>query len=196
MPGHRRTEHEAPTPRPARRALVRGAAWAVPTLVVSTAAPALAASPPNGLQGWVSVGKTCGSSTNVVTIDGTGDYPDRGLWVTYVPAGVTPTAARVSFYYPNGLNPSFANDGSTGWTVPATGAAGVTPISGFTAYTTTYSGTWTRQADGTTMVANNDPKFVGTITNSLCTQTIQVYAERSVKVGNETITFTRGPVNL
>lgn len=188
-------DDDARTARPGRRALVRGAAWAAPTIVVSTAAPALAASE-KGLQGWVQVGKYCpgGFNGNILTIDGTGNYPDRGLWVYNVPVGKTPTAARVTLYYPTGLVSTFTNNGASTWTL-ATSFTGATPISGFTAFTFLYSGAWTRRPDNT-MVANDDPDFTANISHDACLASISIHAERSVTVDGETITFHRGPVTL
>lgn len=189
-----------------RRVLAKGTAWTLPAVAVAAAAPRVAASPPPpGLQGWVQIGKQCRSGADTLTINGVGDYPDRGLWVFYTTAATVLTNARVTFYYPSSLVITWsAAAGNSGWSVPATG--GPDPaIAGFTAYTTSYSGAWT-WVNGTPddySLANGDPNFTGSValTNAYCdSDGLPVYARRTVTVttgsNSETITFLRGPVNL
>lgn len=187
-----------------RRTVVRGAAWAVPAVVVATSAPAFAASPvpPGGLDGWVELQRRCGDGgrgPTQLTIDGAGNYPDRGLWVFVSPAGPTPSNATITFYLQSsGL--TFSNSSGTGWSnlVRASGLDSTAPASGYYAYQTTYTGTWTyTDASGTATdrwVADTDPTFQTTYSTNCVT--VRVYARRTVTTSLGTVSFVRGPVVL
>lgn len=190
-------------PELSRRVLARGAAWTVPAVALAAAAPGLAASPPPpGLQGWVEISKDCNSfSSDVLEIDGRGDYSTRGLWVFYTTTATVLTDARITFYYPASLGTlTWATaTGNSGWSAPVTG--GPDPaISGYIAYTTYYSGTWTWvNAPGTDpdyKLADGDPHFTESLDITNCGNSIPVYARRTVTVDGEVITFLRGPVNI
>lgn len=198
-----------------RRSIVKGSAWAVPTIVIGSAAPPLAASDtrPPGLQGWVTVGKNCGFFTNKnsFSIDGTGggnanppNGSSKGLWVFKTNSTTTFANARITFYYPNstGTITWTAESDSSGWSVPVK-TIGVDPaFTGYTAYTTYYTGGWTFYnssiLDDQHHRANGRPHFTGSWTSSNC-GSVSVYAQRTVTVikdRTETVTFRRGPVTL
>ena len=186
-----------------RRTVVRGAAWAVPAVVVATSAPAFAASPvpPGGLDGWVLLQRRCDGDRGPtqLTIDGAGNYPDRGLWVFVSPRGPAPSNATITFYLQSsGL--TFSNSSGTGWSnlVRASGLDSTAPANGYYAYQTTYTGTWTyTDASGTATdrwVADTDPTFQTTYSTNCVT--IRVYARRTVTTSLGTVSFVRGPVVL
>ncbi|PWJ27315.1 hypothetical protein ATK17_3506 [Branchiibius hedensis] len=188
--------------RVSRRTLAKGAAWTTPVLLVGVVAPPASASPQPGLQGWVDVGKSCNASfAMTLTIDGTGSYPDRGLWVYNAqPAQIS--NAYITFYYPSGLGTIAwtAASGNSNWSVPAVDATAPV-IAGYTAYTTRYSGTWTYHATGTDgpySTADGDPKFTATVAGAgtYCRNGVSVYARRTVTVNGTVYTFLRGPVSL
>lgn len=172
-----------------RRMLTKGVAWAAPVTIIGTAAPALAASQVNGLNGWVELRGDCGKKSLI--IDGRGTYPDRGLWVYPITSStVTPQNARITFYLPDGR----VDGGSTavedsGWSVPVQdGSAPHKP--GCTGYTTAYDGDWTYISDENQMRVTSFPYF-SVPTNSICSQPLHVIARRSVEVGGNTLVHER-----
>lgn len=187
-----------------RRTVVRGAAWAVPAVVVATSAPAFAASPvpPGGLDGWVELEKRCDDRRGPtrLTVDGTGSYPNRGLWVFVTPAGPTPSNATIIFYLQSSTL-TFSNSSGTGWSnlVRASGLDTTAPATGYYAYQTTYTGAWTYfDSSGTSTdrwEADTDPQFQTTYSANDCV-TIRAYARRTVTTSLGTVTFLRGPVVL
>ncbi|QNF93458.1 hypothetical protein [Janibacter sp. YB324] len=185
-----------------RRQVVKGAAWTAPVIVMGTAAPAQAASPPPpGLQGWVTVGKNCG--TDRLTIDGTGgngaEPPNtgtRGLWIYNTTASTQIANPRITLYYPSSLGTITwtAVSGNSNWSVPVPSTVDP-PIAGYIAYTTFYTGGWQfRSAYGYSR-ASGRPNFQASV-NISCSGTIPIYARRTVTVSGETISFIRGPVSL
>lgn len=188
--------------RVSRRTLAKGAAWTTPVLLVGVVAPPASASAQPGLQGWVTIGKSCNAvSTMTLTIDGVGSYPDKGLWVYNAqPAQIS--NAYITFYYPTGLGPIAwtPTAANSNWSTPTvdTTAPGIT---GYTAYTTRYSGTWTYHATGTDgpySTADGQPSFTATVTRAAtyCTNGVSAYARRTVSVNGVTYTFLRGPVTI
>lgn len=186
---------------PARRTIVKGAAWAVPVITVAGAAPAMAASPipPNGLNGWVQLRRDCSSNANDFVIDGRGSFTgggddDRGIW-TFVPdPNADITAATIVFFFTiDGL--TFTNSSGPGWSnlVRNAGLDGASPAPGYFAYATSYTGTWTYFAGSEAWVADSDPYWIENDMPGFCRQ-ICAYARRSITVNEETVTFTRGPV--
>lgn len=189
-----------------RRQVVKGAAWTAPVIAMGTAAPAQAASPlPPGLQGWVTVGKNCG--TDRLTIDGTGggnasppNNNSRGLWIYNTTASTQIANARITFYYPSsyGTITWTAVSGNSNWSVPVPSTVDP-PIAGYIAYTTVYSGGWQfMNLPGTAndySRATGGPNFRASV-NVSCSGTIPIFARRTVTVNSETISFIRGPVNL
>ena len=193
-----------------RRTVVKGAMWSAPVIAVGTAAPAQAASPlPPGLQGWVTVGKNCSTFGNdTLTINGTGgngaEPPNtgtRGIWIYNTTASTTIANARMTFYYPNSVAPLTwsAASGNSGWSVPEVSTVDP-PITGYTAYTTFYTGGWQfRDLTGTAddySLATGRPNFEASKGISNCGGDIQIYARRTGTVNGQTISFIRGPINL
>lgn len=184
-----------------RRAVVKGAAWAVPVITVGAAAPAMAASPvpPRGLNGWVQLEKLCGDDR--FNINGSGSYDDRGLWVFISDPSATIGPASISFYFQSNTL-SWTNSSGAGWSNLTRDASADDPsLTGFYAYTTTYTGTWTYVNDTNDAEdrweADTDPYFYRVLTDCLV---ITAYARRTVRVvsgGTETnVSFRRGPVTV
>ena len=182
-----------------RRTLVKGAAWSVPVVAVGGAAPAFASSPipPRGMNGWVTLSRQNCS----LAIDGRGRFTgggdnDRGIW-TFVddPAAVI-EGGIITFYF-NRSDLTWSNSSGTGWSdlVRDPGRDGARPAPGFFAYTTTYSGTWTYRPEHEAWVANGQPYFTSRMPGWSC-GAIRSYARRTLTVNDETITFTRGPVQV
>ena len=184
-----------------RRTLVVGTAWATPAVLAVSSLPAVAASRPAGLQGWVSLGRTCGTGknpVNTITIDGRGAFTgggdnDRGLWVFIDDPKAVITDATMIFYI-SGTELTFtAAAGNSGWSVPVKDTT-VPQMNGYVAYRTTYSGTWTWNATYRTWVAVGQPHFTGTWTGS-CTQRT-LYLRRLVTVNGTVTELLRGPTYL
>lgn len=186
-----------------RRNVVKGAAWAVPAVTLAAATPAFAGSPipPNGLNGWVEVRRSCWSNT--LTIDGSGDYPQRGLW-TFVPdQNATISGAKITFFI-NINNLTFSNSSQNGWSnlVRDQTSDGLSPANGHFAYTATYTGGWTydsslpspdsNQPNGG-WLADGDPEWVASLDGC---PFVSIYARRELTVNGETVVFTRGPVTF
>ncbi|PPG38019.1 hypothetical protein [Pseudoclavibacter sp. RFBA6] len=92
-----------------RRAVVKAAAWAAPTIALAVASPAHAASPgqqPAGLQGWIAFAHPDADTTSSYTVHGydTGAhaYGTYGLWVTNTKATSTITGIRIYLHYQPG----------------------------------------------------------------------------------------------
>lgn len=184
---------EAPTA-PSRRALTKGIAWSAPVALVSVAAPAFAVSTP-GLNGWVQVGTSCSWGTQTLTIDGSGSYPNRGLWVDLAPQSPSPQNAFIIFYFPSDLNLTWsAMSDNSGWSIPSVYSS-APPISGYTGYITRYTGTWQWNASARRQIAVGKPHFQVSQRFQGC-RTITAYARRSVTLPSGTYAFTRGPVTL
>ncbi|WP_435199855.1 hypothetical protein [Janibacter sp. GS2] len=194
-----------------RRSVVKGAAWATPTIVLGNAAPAMAASRPPGLQGWVTVGKSCGNGPDTLTIDGTGGdnanpptANSRGIWVFNVTSSTVLTNARLTVYYPSSLGTIgwTAASGNSGWSVPSVDN-GAPPKAGFIAYTSTYSGAWTFYNNPNNLDdhfrANGRPNFTASVSlsGSYCaTNGLPLYSLRRVTIDGNLVDFGRGPVYL
>lgn len=184
---------------PSRRTLVRGAAWSVPVVMTAGAAPAFAASRDFGLNGWVSVRRQAPSfcttgATSRISIDGRGDYPDRGLWVYPTRVGDTVRDISITFYVSANIPPlTFARaEGDAGaWSVPT--SVGLTTVDGTSvrAYTMRYLRTVTAAEGLTVLIAN--PHF--TATYSGC-RPVSMWARRSVTINGEVLSFTRGPISF
>ncbi|ROZ63028.1 hypothetical protein EDL96_07925 [Kocuria soli] len=186
-----------------RRTVVRNVMWTTPVVVAATAAPAYAASPSEelGLQGWVSVAKSCSSTTqgSVVTIDATsGRYPDRGLWVIGGDGDSTVTSASLTVYLSSSLGtiPWSARAGNTGWSVPVVDAS-APRRAGYTAYTTRYSGTWRHDPANNVLLSVGQPRFSGRLPSyTACAQDLSVYSYRKATVDGRTYEIRRGPVYI
>lgn len=190
-----------------RRNVAKGAAWAMPSIAIASAAPALAVStPPDeaGLQGWVFWDRDCFSSPNRVTItpSPTGSaselYP-QGKYGFYV---LNTTSAHVqnacmTFSYPSSLGTltwraDSRNDGS--WSTPVKVAAAK---SGVTTYQTCYSGGWKDvAAQGGTpayTAVKSYPYFSAATSRDICSTTSPIAVDilRTVTVDGTVIPLTR-----
>lgn len=206
-----------------RRTLARGAAWSVPVVAVGSAAPALAASPQPGLQGWVQATKNCNNTTTMnVTFDsyeGVSPQPTPipppawGLYVYNITDTTRVGDAFITVYVPSSLaiNQFTALTGNVGWSTPTQGAGtpsctahiceGAPPPAGYTAFTTRYvANSWYAQT------GTNPPRLqaAGRLRlrayaprgQGLCeTGGLNIYITRSVCVDGQQICFTRS-VNL
>lgn len=183
-------------------------AWAVPAIAVAGAVPAFAASPipPTGLNGWVTISRSCGrGGWSHLRIDGRGDYPDRGLW-TFVPDEDADIQGATIIFYIDRSSLTFVNDTTnSGWSnlVRSTTDDSTSPAPGFYAYRATYDGTWTYDPTLSTggvaggWHADGDPYWYRPASGGggTCGR-VRVYARRSLTVNGETVTFTRGPINV
>lgn len=199
-----------PDPIPTRRHVLRGAAWAAPAAAVSVAAPAVAASSVPLLGGILTVSSSTGAigtpgRTQTITINGSAVYPTAGIWMENVPTTPNPTAARYTLYLPSASYSSLTwtrigNDQT--WTVP-TADSGVTAISGYTAYTTTYSSPttasrWDRDTSLRRIYATGRPHFqaVRSIASNVTVPAPTVYSLRRVTYNSLPYTLQRGPSTL
>jgi hypothetical protein len=188
---------------PTRRTVAKSAAWTVPVIALGVAAPAASASTtatPPGLQGWVTVSESCSIVTGMqLTIDGTGSYPERGLWIFNTTKTTAIKDATVTFYFPADMNLqwSYASGGSTQWTVPAKDSSAPS-IAGMTAYTTRYTGAFAFvPGNPAYSYAVGQPKFQSkALSYNYCRSAITGYARRSVSVDGQPIAFQRGPISL
>ena len=137
-----------------RRTLAKGAAWSLPAVAVAAAAPSVAASEPvpeAGLQGWVNVQKDCNLLWNdTLTWDsqpglqGPVDpfVPETwGLWVYHSQPNWQFSDVTITIGIPVS---GTVTGGGNGWSSPTSVTS---PWSGFNAYTTQYTGTWTHHSD-------------------------------------------------
>lgn len=186
---------------PSRRAIAKGAAWAAPSLTLAVAAPASAASPAPGLQGWIYWSKACGSPSQLkisMTPSGTtrelwpnGDY---GFYVFNATAKQV-AGACVTFSYPKTLGTLTwtAMSGNGAWSRPVS----VAPVnSNVTTYQMCYQGTWQDvPASGSRpayTTATSYPSFSATTNNSAaCQNSITVNISRTVSVNGTMMTFAR-----
>ena len=192
----------APTGKVQRRSLMKGTAWAAPAIAIAAAAPMAAASaiPERGLNGWVQLSRDCNWwAVDEFVIDGSGSYPNRGLWV-FTTADDEPTSARITFWLPS-TNFTFTNSSGTGWSNLARDEArdSDTPAAGYFAYTATYNGSWTWVDPGGTAndrwEAASDPQWRENDIPGGCSR-VCAYATRTViyTPGSDEVSFTRGPV--
>lgn len=179
-----------------RRRLARHAAWAVPALVVATAAPAVAASTPtvDGLNYYTINCPSSGSKTITVQHRST-ENRTWGLWISNVPAGTAPTSATFTIYVPTGQG---ANSSALTWST-VTSSAGwsalqrdtdVAQIAGYFADTSTYSGSWTfanRRYTATSPL----PTWRATRAASSTCSSLPVTLRRTITWNSRTYTATR-----
>ncbi|EWS81741.1 hypothetical protein BF93_15360 [Brachybacterium phenoliresistens] len=182
-----------------RRRLMRGVAWAVPTLAVSVAAPAVAASqlgPEVG--GSTQFQSSCSGTTQTLTINGTGSYPSQGTWISNVPSAPAPTSATLTAYYPTDLAPltwTRLGTGSPAWTVPVVDTS-VAQISGYTAYSSTYSGAWTYDTPNRRFYNAARPHFQAVRSGRTCVTPVTIYVQRQVTLSGQAYSVRRGPSTL
>ena len=173
-----------------RRSIVKGAAWAAPAVLATATIPAYAASMP-ALNGWVLNTTSCSSSTRMTyTINGQGNYPDRGLWVSNAPASATIGTTKITQYISNAAGqPQFQKGGTANeWSNlvydPAAPAK-----TGYRAYTTTFSGTWQYNATNKLWFPSTLPYFTTTV--GKCITALQVITARFVTVNDRVYSFER-----
>lgn len=173
-----------------RRSIVKGAAWAAPAVLATATIPAYAASKP-ALDGWLLNKTSCSSSTQMTyTINGQGNYPDRGLWVSNAPASATIGATKITQYVSTAAgSPTFQNGGiSHQWSTLAYDATA--PVkTGYRAYTTTFSGTWQYDTAKKLWFPSTLPYFTTTV--GKCISALQVITARFVTVNGTVYSFER-----
>lgn len=182
-----------------RRTVVKGAAWAVPAVTVGAAAPAMAASPDPGLNGWVVIsrGSDCwlGGCTCHVRYDGYRDgdaYFDGvrlGLWVWDAHSSEITEAPSLTIHLPYTVSWQ-SQSGSVGWSLPTYVGQ---DSDGFYMYRTNYSGGYVDQTgtDGLPeVVLTGRPHFLGT-RNGSCPSDRRQKITRRVGINGETLQFTR-----
>lgn len=186
-----------------RRTLVKGAAWAVPAVTVGAAAPAMAASPDPGLNGWVVIsrwrdcddwwGQDC---TCYVRYDGYFDGDSSydgvrlGLWVWDAHSSEITEAPSLTIHLPYTIDSWTPQNGNSGWSVPTLIGQ---DSEGFNMYRTTYSGAYVDQtgSDGLPeIVLLGRPHFLGRRDGSCPTNRRQKITRR-VGINGETLQFTR-----
>ncbi|MDN5639781.1 hypothetical protein I6H58_03400 [Rothia kristinae] len=176
-----------------RRTLARGAAWSLPAVAAAAAVPAQAASPKLGLQGWVHFQRSCSRSTTTMTIDGRGSYPLKGLWVEGATSATKVADAQLTVWFPTSLGRlDWRNRGSSQWFISSTRRDPNRP--GYYAYTLTYTGGWSFNAQGEYKSATEQPYFTASVSG--CVGTTPLYTRRDVTVDGETFVIERGPLPL
>lgn len=190
------------------RHVLHGAAWEAPAVPIAPAAPVIAAAgagaasadpTPPGMQGWVLLDKDGSPSGMKILLDGTGDYPERGLWVFDTTPGSMITDAWLTVYLPAELRLTWRVVGEPGgWTTP-TRSTTAPEISGMAAYTSHYTGEWRHVAGAPAYsYAVGRPAFATrSRSRRYCASgQLPAYTHRSVTVDGETIRSQRGPVGL
>lgn len=187
-----------------RRTLAQGLAWTAPVAVLGASAPLAAASIPPGLQGWVTVRKSCRSNQSSITgeIDGTGTpkYPNGiyGLYVLNTNSTTTVSNASITFFLPTSFGtPTWSLVGSyQGWSTPVVNSTPSCPNgcpTGATAYVMYYADTWGWTQGTNYTIANGVPNFTANSTTgtSFCTNGLSITAVRCVTVNGSQICFQR-----
>lgn len=87
-----------------RRTVMKGVAWAIPTVALASAAPAFAASgvPDLGLDGWVRLQESGHSDNFTIDMSPTKDCPPYGgwtLWIKDSQSNYTATGATLTFVF-------------------------------------------------------------------------------------------------
>lgn len=184
-----------------RRTIVKGAAWSVPVVAVAGAAPAFAASPipPRGLNGWVTLSRSCGRTE--FSIDGRGLFTgggtsDRGIWTFVDDPNADITHAQIIFWFDRD-GWTFTNGNGSDWSnLTRMNPQPSPPAQGYVAYVTTYTGGWTYFPQHEAWVADTDPYWYTRDMPGRCTRRVRAYADRSITVNGETVAFRRGPVSV
>lgn len=186
-------------PQMPRRTALTAAAWSAPVIALTTPAPAVAASPRPGLQGVVTVRKSCSTTApgSLLTIDGRGSYPDRGLWVEGATSSTTITSPSITLYFPTALGTIAWQEMNTNsnWSRPVVDTA-VPQIANLTAYTMRYSGAFTYSATNAAKIATGQPYFQATISYTACSQSLTTHSLRRVTIDGKLETIQRGPLLL
>lgn len=185
-------------PRPiSRRNLTKGAAWAAPAMVVATAAPAVAASPQLGVQGWADFTLTCPTGAVRVQVNSPSNYPDYGFWAEGVQDTTVISDASFTLYLPADIFP-----GTTVWNMTGTGWSlfkrndTLPQKSGFKAWTSTYSGAWQFRSEDGVKLATSVLIQQGVERIGECPASIQAYARRAMTIDGKPYVVEIGPVTI
>lgn len=187
---------------PNRRTIVKGMAWTVPAVTVVGVAPAFAASPEPGLNGWVIISRSQRRGnwpnyryTCYVHYDGYRDnatyHTDGtrlGLWVFDATIAQV-SAIKITFHLPYQVDEWQAEDGNIGWSVPVADGT----QDGFYRYTSFYSGSMTQGTDDQgrpEVLLVGRPNFTGTVSGRCSTDRRQKIT-RSATVNGQVLAFTR-----
>lgn len=179
-----------------RRSIVKGAAWAAPAILATATIPAYAASKP-ALDGWVlNILGSCsrdwwsGASSTTYTINGQGNYPDRGLWVSNAPASAKIGTTKITQYISNAAGqPVFRRGGTSNQWSDLVYDPDAPVKTGYRAYTTTFRGTWQYDTVKKLWFPSTLPYFTTTV--GKCITTLQVITARSVTVNGTVYSFER-----
>lgn len=203
-----------------RRALTKGAAWAVPAVVATAAIPAYAASSitdeqkalrAKGVRGGFTAKITCGTDRfdqwaagRKLSIIGTeANYPSGGYFIEGVTESTHINSAYVTLYFENpwGTNLNWAPTAQNrNWIMEPAGSS-VPAISGYTPYHIIYKGdNWIFDSSKNQYYTNDKPYFETDISTMSCPNGgsgLKFYAMRSVMVeGVNYSTSPAGPINL
>ncbi|WP_371029202.1 hypothetical protein [Pseudoclavibacter sp. JSM 162008] len=185
-----------------RRTALRAAAWSTPVIVFAAAAPARATSQPDvvpGLNGWilfsvkqvqVRVRGRWGwewETQRVVSLDATGEYPKRGLWVNDVTSRTKLTDIHIVFHLEVDAGaPVFTKSGNASWTDLT--LVGTTRIgrTTFNSYRSDFTGTPSRTG-ARALIDNN----FGFVSGAVQKQDPTRYIDRFVTIDGEVFSFRR-----
>lgn len=186
-------------PRSGRRALLRGAAWVTPVAMSSVAAPAVAASS-STVSGSANISSNCSTSgtnaTQTLGLSETAAYPTFGFWMDSVPSGSTPTNARFTIYFSTSFGTlTWTRTSASTWSLPTVDAT-APAISGYTAYTTTYSGAWTYDSQRRRYRVNGVIGFQAVRRSLSCIDPVTIHTLRRVTWNGQAYSLRRGPSNL
>lgn len=177
-----------------RRSIVKGAAWAAPAILATATIPAYAASKP-ALDGWLLNTTSCfqgwfGAWSMTYTINGQGNYPTRGLWVSNTTASAKIGTTKITQYISNAAGqPQFQKGGTANeWSNLVYDPAA--PVkTGYRAYTTTFDGTWKYNATNKLWFPSTLPYFTTTV--GTCITALPVTVARFVTVNGTVYSFER-----
>lgn len=179
-----------------RRRLVQGTAWAAPVVLAATSVPAYAASPARGLDGWLLNTIRCTTDTNrrritIYEFNATGNYPDRGLWVSGTTGkSVIGTTKIIQYIGYTAATLTFQTIQASQWTTLAYDAS-APKRDGYIAYSTTYKGTWSYDKATGLYFPANQPYFRTTVVTGTCLSRLHVTTRREVVIDGETYATER-----
>lgn len=174
-----------------RRQFVRGAAWSVPAIIATTSLPVYAASPHPILDGWVNNRTRCytGKENMLYEIDGRGTYPTRGLWISGASSTAKITNVKITQYISTTAGKLTFRVGATSqWTLLTYDATA--PVkSGYYAYTTNFTGTWSYNTSNKLWIPSTQPFFQAS--SNVCVNALKVITVRQAVVDGKTYTTER-----
>lgn len=180
-----------------RRSVAKGAAWAAPVIVATTAIPAYAASLANkALDGWVNNSTRCtrdyrGVTSTTYEFNGTGVYPTRGLWVSGAREDSKIEDVKIIQYLGYTANPAtFQAVQASQWTT-LTYDPYAPKKDGYLAYSTAYTGSWRYDPDSGMHFASSLPYFRTTLTSRSCVTSLNVVTYRQVVIDGQLYSFER-----